>query len=115
MDLKEYGIIAEDAALLYLKQLQFTILARNIKFYGVEIDILCKKQDIYFLFEIKRVKKLNYRSGYLAFSHKQQNRYKNAMIRWYTDIQKVSYTSIGLIVYDEHLNILDFYDNLFFS
>ena len=111
--LKKYGFLAEDKAILYLKDKNYEILARNRSFYGVEIDILCKKGDTYYLFEIKRVKKQNYMAGYFPFSYRQQQRYQKAIRRWYFDIQKIQNVSVGLLILDENLSLIDMIEHLF--
>ncbi len=108
------GKKAEEKASAILQSKKISILARNIRFYGTEIDFLCKKNDLYFLFEVKKMKKIHYKAGYLAFSYMQWLRYRQSINKWYTDIKKINSACIGLILFDEYLQLMDFQENIFF-
>ena len=103
---------AEDKAVTLLREGKYTILARNIKFYGVEIDIITKKADAYIFFEVKRTQKKHYYSLFPTISHQQKKRYHQSINQWYEDIQKFLTVSIGLLVFDEKLNLIAFHKNL---
>ena len=108
----EYAQIAENKATNILRKEQYTVLARNRRFYGVEIDIITKKGDAYTFFEVKRVKQNHYHSLFPAISYRQQSRYQHSITTWYADIQKFLTVSIGLLVFDEKMKLLEFNKNL---
>lgn len=54
------GKIGEDIAIKYLKNKSYTILARNYRYKKYEIDILCKKDNIFVLVEVKYRTSLEY-------------------------------------------------------
>jgi putative endonuclease len=68
------GKIGEDIAVEYLKNIkQYTILARNYRYKKYEIDILCKKGDLFILVEVK------YRSSieFFNITRKQMKNFVN--------------------------------------
>ncbi len=109
----QYAQVAEDKATKILRKEQYTVLARNMRFYGVEIDIITKKDDTYTFFEVKRVKQNHYNSLFPAISYQQQSRYQYAITSWYADIQKFLTARMGLLVFDEKMDLLEFNKNLF--
>ncbi len=111
---KIIGTQAEDTAIVFLRQYDYIILARNINFYGVEIDILCKYQYNYIFIEVKSIKRYHYQSGYTVLAYKQWLRYQQAIQAWYTDSKKCHCTSIGLIIFDENMQLIDFNNNICF-
>ena len=110
------GKQAEDIAAGLLKNHSYQILARNIRFYGVEIDFICKntKEETYTFFEVKNTKMKYHALGFPSISYKQQTRYQNSINHWFGDIQKILTVSIGLIIFDEHLQLIEFHKNLLF-
>ena len=108
----EKGKSAENKAALVLRKKGYNILARNIQFYGIEVDYLAKKETDgechYFLFEIKRMKKDHYNAGYIPFNFKQYKKYRSAIERWHSEINKVKNSHIGLMVFSENSELLDF-------
>ena len=105
---------AEDRAANILRNRKYIILARNIIFHGTEIDLLCKQDGTYFFFEVKCLKLLHYQNGFIPFQYRQWNRYKNAIHKWYTANNKVYHTSIGIIIFDHKLNLLNIDNNIQF-
>ncbi|MDH5721382.1 MAG: YraN family protein [Spirochaetia bacterium] len=106
------GKIAENRASLVLRKKGYNILARNIRFYGIEIDYLVKKEIEgeyhYFFFEIKRIKNEHYNAGYLPFSFKQYMKYRKAIDNWHAELNKIKNSHIGLILFNENSELLDF-------
>ena len=112
-NLKIIGSSSEDVSCQYLKNQDYLILARNMIFYGVEIDILCKKWDasykemVYYFFEINSIQKKYYIQGYSPLSYLQKQRYQQAIIKWFQDLDKMLSVVICLIVVNEDKKIED--------
>lgn len=49
----EFGKIAEDLAVAYLKNNQYQILERNFRFQKAEVDIIAKKDHLIIIIEVK--------------------------------------------------------------
>lgn len=107
---------SEDKAVLFLRQKGFEILARNYKFFAVEVDILARKyihkETFYCLVEVKKVRRKNYFAGYTVFSRRQYQRYRNALARWEITYKPKVRVGIALLIFDENENVIDFLENL---
>ncbi len=110
--LLKYSQVAENQAVSLLKKKKYVILARNIRFYGVEIDIITKKKEIYTFFEVKRRQKSHHAALFPTISYQQKERYHHSIMNWYEDIQKIVTVCIGLLVFDENMNLIEFQSNL---
>ena len=105
---KKLGDLSEERASQVLKNKNYLILARNIRFYGVELDFICKQDQSYTFFEVKTIKKNHYDLGYPILSYRQKIRFQRSIEAWQYDIQKINNANAGLIVFDEFLNLLCF-------
>ena len=47
------GSSAEDTALRYFQNLNYRLVARNFSIAGIELDLILKKQDVYYIVEVK--------------------------------------------------------------
>ena len=109
------GFEAESKAAYLLRNNDYQILARNIRFYGVEIDFICKKEEVYTFFEIKKTKLRHYLAGFAGISYRQHNRYQKSINEWFGDIQKIVMVNIGLVILDENLKLIELHKNLFLT
>lgn len=108
---RDLGVLKENIACRYLRENGFVTLGRNIRFYGVEIDFLCKstkEPGIYFFVEVKSVKRRNYARGYQPFSYRQWSRYEKAVIRWQEALGKFVHVHTSLLLLDESGELLEF-------
>ncbi|GEM_PF-6117006 len=110
---RTYGTHGEEKAVRYLQQNGYIVLARNFTAFGIEIDILAKKeiqQEMhFFMVEVKRVRAGYYRAGYPVVRMRQLNRYKNARQRWFVRENRIFNVHISLILLSEDLSVLDFF------
>ena len=100
---RQKGRAAENVASHWLRNQQYTILARNIKFFGTEIDILAKSADSYTFFEVKHTRSTYYRQGFPLMGYRQKLKYQQAIDRWQEDTNKVYNISVKLVVVNEYL------------
>ncbi|MDH5716256.1 MAG: YraN family protein [Spirochaetia bacterium] len=109
---RKNGIIAEDKAAFILRKKGYDILARNVRFFGIEIDFIVKKkvQDEYhyFFFEVKKTKQEHYYAGYKPFSIKQYKRYCIAIEKWHAELNKVKNSHIGLLLFNERSELIEY-------
>lgn len=108
---RDLGVLKENIAGRFLREQGFVTLGRNIRFYGVEIDFLCKSNQghgEYFFVEVKSVKRRNYARGYQPFSYRQWSRYEKAVRRWQEALGKFLHVHTALLVLDESGELLEF-------
>jgi len=109
MSTKEKGSIAESKACNYLNSLGFKIIEQNFfaKKLG-EIDIICKKDDIYHFVEVKS--SIDYESAINNINSSKISKLKRS-INYYLQIKKlnVSYCIDVIIVVE---NDIDFIENI---
>lgn len=107
---------SENKAVLFLRQKGFTILARNYKFFAVEVDILARKyihkESLYCFVEVKRVRRKNYFAGYSVLSKRQYNRYREAIGKWEATYKPRVQVAIALLILDENEEVLELIENL---
>ena len=105
-------MVTEDLAVRFLREKRYVILARNTRVYGPEIDILAlnieSNEKNYTFFEVKGVRKANYLSGFPCLSIHQINRYRKAMARLQAKSKKIMNLNMGLLVFDEQGELLEF-------
>lgn len=110
---------SENKAIPFLREKGFEILARNYKFFAVEVDVLARRyineESLYCFVEVKQVRRKHYFSGYNIIGHKQYMRYRLAMEQWHATYKPLVNVSIALLVLDEDENVLDFIENLMLS
>jgi len=110
---KETGDRAESKACVLLRQTGFQVLARNIRFYGTEIDILARNlrniEKEYVLVEVKCSLKRHYLSGYPLVSPTQIKRYYRAIDRWQSARNRYIHSYMRLMIFDENMGLLDNY------
>ena len=103
--------MSEALASKLLKSELFTVLSRNRRFGGVEIDIVAKtrqgKEEYYWFFEVKKRKRSQYNSGYPAMSKTQAQRYQIAIDCFIQSCERVPNVNAGLIVIDENDLVID--------
>lgn len=105
---KKVGQLAENLASRKLREMSFTVLGRNRRFFGVEIDFLCQKDGSFFLIEVKRMRKKHYFQGYPPMTHSQYRRQLEAIERWRACENRWIEAFVGIMVIDESQEILDF-------
>ncbi len=69
---KEIGNIGEAEALLFLQKSGYEILEKNWRSGSLEIDIICKKNTILCIIEVKTRKSNTLVKGYMAVNKKKQ-------------------------------------------
>ena len=69
------GRTSEDTALNYFQSQGYEFIARNFSIFGIEVDLIFKKQNVYYIIEVKSE---NMWSFDRPVSYKQLNRLKKA-------------------------------------
>lgn len=106
---KQKGQMAEDIACEYLSALNFKIIEQN--FYAKklgEIDIVCKKNDVYHFVEVKS--STNYESAVNNITNSKISKLKRSIV-YYLQTKKldVAYCIDVIIIVD---NEIDFIQNI---
>ena len=76
--LKNLGKIGEQKAVNYLKKGGFSILKRNFRSYGGEIDIIAKKDNSIYFIEVKTRSNLDHGAPYEAVNKRKIYHIKKA-------------------------------------
>lgn len=69
------GRASEDTALKYFQNQGYTFIVRNFSIFGIEVDLIFKKENTYYIVEVKSE---NIWSINRPISHKQMTRLKKA-------------------------------------
>ncbi len=110
------GKASEEVAAKWLRAHNFQILGRNRRFFGVEIDIIARQniiQPVYYLVEVKKIRRRRYESGYPPLSYRQWERYLTAYKHWCSEISRLPDIRISLLLIDEKLELIDFIPGYF--
>ena len=101
------GRLSEDKALSYFQEKGYHLIAKNYSVAGIEIDLIFKKENVYYIVEVKTH---NLWSDKYPVSYKQMNRLKRAA-EIFSDAQQASVRILIAIVQGEKVQI-DSLDNL---
>jgi Holliday junction resolvase len=93
MNKKNMGRYGEETVVLYLQQLGFVIIHRNFFWCKHEIDIIAKRNDKIYLFEVKTVRCLDF----LKISKKQKISYESFALQYFPN----EFVSIYLAIVNE--------------
>ncbi|MBV6493266.1 MAG: hypothetical protein LDLANPLL_01282 [Turneriella sp.] len=87
----------------FLRKEGFTVIARNTRRFGAEIDLLCTKEggDTYFIFEVKR-RPRSKSAMYPRISKRQLLRLKTAALKIQQEAEKFLTVRIYLALVDRH-------------
>lgn len=102
MSTVETGRIGEDAACVYLKQIGYTILRRNYRASGGEIDIIASKGCRLSFVEVKARKDASYGYPAEAVNFKKQQKIRRTALSFITE-QNISYEEISFDVCEVYL------------
>ena len=102
---KRKGFFKENIVAQHLKKQGWTILHQNKKIFGVEVDILAKKENEIFLIEVKSLKKESHLEKILK--SKQKERLKKAAQSLCEDFSKGVRLLLATV---DSKNKIDFFD-----
>ena len=91
------GRVSEDTALSYFKNQGYSFVARNYSISGIEVDLIFKKQDVYYIIEVKSE---NIWSFEHPIRYRQMNRLKKA-VEIFSETKQVSTQLLVAIVQNE--------------
>lgn len=88
------GSFSEDTALRYFQSQGYEFIARNVSLAGIEVDLIFKKQNVYYIIEVKSE---NLWSFDRPVSYKQVDRLKKA-VEVFSDAKQASVRLFTAIV-----------------
>ena len=113
--LKNLGKIGEQKAVNYLKKGGFSILKRNFRSYGGEVDIIAKKNNSIYFIEVKTRSNLNKGYPYEAVNKLKISHMKRAanyfLLKSHFKDYKLKLGVISILIM-ESKNDIKFYDDI---
>ncbi|MDE0152211.1 MAG: YraN family protein [Bdellovibrionales bacterium] len=102
------GRISEDTALNYFENQGYNFVARNYSICGIEVDLIFKKQGVYYIVEVKSE---NIWSFEHPISYRQMKRLKKA-VEVFSETKQVSVQLLVAIVQNKEVQVYSL-DDLF--
>jgi len=115
---KNIGKLGEDLASNYLKQSKFTIIERNYKTNFGEIDIIALRDNSIYFIEVKTRSNINKGKPFESINYFKLKHLKKTINYYLLKNPKKNYklklAVISLIVTNNKIFKIDFYDDLYF-
>lgn len=100
------GRTSEDTALNYFQNQDYDFVARNYSISGIEVDLIFKKQGVYYIVEVKSE---NMWSFDHPVSYRQMKRLKKA-VEIFSEISQVSVQLLVAIVQNKEVQVYNLGD-----
>jgi len=100
------GQASEDTALNYFQNQGYNFVARNYSISGIEVDLIFKKQDVYYIVEVKSE---NMWSSDHPVSYRQKERLKRA-VEIFSQVNQCSVQLLVAIVQNKEVQIYNLDD-----
>ena len=102
------GRASEDTSLNYFENQGYKFVARNYPISGIEVDLIFKKKDVYYIVEVKSENMWSFEH---PISYRQMKRLKKA-VEIFSEVQQASVQLLVAIVQNKEVQVYTL-DDLF--
>lgn len=115
MTQQELGVLGEDLAVTFLAKKGFTILTRNYRFGHLEIDVICQKDDLLVVVEVKTRQTAEIGEPWRAVTKSKQRQLIKATEHYIFENNILSETRFDVIsiVHNSHRTVVEHIEDAF--